>query len=66
MLSLMAKEFFAHSPLMLYPVVALVLFFTVFSLLTWRTLRRPKQELDVFADMPLADDVPASQPGESR
>ena len=57
MLSLMAEEFFAQSPMLLFPALALVLFLIAFCAVTWRTLRQDRSELDRLAQLPLADDA---------
>lgn len=53
MLSLMAKNFFADSPVLFFPVCALVLFVVAFSALTLRALRKPAEDLDAMAQLPL-------------
>lgn len=55
MLSQIAKNFFADSPVIAYPLVAMVLFMTVFLVITWRTMRRDRSELDALAQLPFAD-----------
>ena len=55
MLSTMAKGFFAQSPALFYPVLALILFVVVFVAITVRTLRRDKRDIDEHARIPLAD-----------
>jgi HAMP domain-containing protein len=57
MLGAMARDFFAASPLLLFPVAALVLFLAAFILALWRVLRQPRAELDPIARLPLADDA---------
>jgi hypothetical protein len=56
MLGAMARDFFAASPLLVFPVAALLLFLVAFALATWRALRRPRAELDPIARLPLDDD----------
>lgn len=56
MLSALASEFFASSPLMMLPIVALLLFLCVFTAATWRALRRKPAELEPIARLPLDDD----------
>jgi hypothetical protein len=55
MLSLMAKGFFAESPIIFFPVIALIIFFGVFTFITVRTLRRDKSELSQLAQLPFAE-----------
>jgi len=58
MLGLMAKDFFTQSPVLLFPIAALIVFTVAFTALTIRTLRQDKSELDEIARAPLADDMP--------
>ncbi len=60
MLSLMAKEFFAQSPVMIFPLVALFLFLAVFTVLSIRAFLRPKEAIEMMAKMPLEGDGEAS------
>lgn len=55
MLGAMAREFFAASPLLVYPVAALILFLAAFAMAVWRALRRPAAELRSIAALPLSD-----------
>jgi hypothetical protein len=55
MLGAMAREFFAASPLMVFPVAALVLFLLAFATAAWRALCRPAAELEPIARLPLAE-----------
>lgn len=57
MLGWMAKEFFASSPVLFYPIVALIIFTVTFSLLTIRAFLRPKSSIVELAALPLADDT---------
>jgi hypothetical protein len=57
MIGAMARDFFAASPMLVYPVAALILFLLAFALATWRALRRPRAELEPIARLPLADVV---------
>jgi cbb3-type cytochrome oxidase subunit 3 len=52
----MAKNFFAESPLLAYPLVAMVLFMFVFLVIAWRTWRRDPAEYDALAQLPFTDD----------
>jgi hypothetical protein len=56
MLSALASEFFAASPLMMLPVLALLLFLCVFTVASWRAMRRKPAELEPIARLPLGDD----------
>lgn len=56
MLSALASDFFAASPLLLLPVIALLLFLAAFTAVTWRALRKKPAELENIARLPLGDD----------
>ena len=56
MLSALAKSFYADSPLLAYPIIALLLFLVTFTAITWRVLRTPRSELDALAQLPFQDD----------
>lgn len=56
MLSALASDFFAASPLLMLPVVALILFLAAFTVVTWRALRKKPAELEPIARLPLGDD----------
>ena len=53
MLGYMASEFFASSPVLWLPVIALGLFLLAFTILTIRAMRKPKSEIDRLAALPL-------------
>jgi hypothetical protein len=55
-ISWLASDFFARSPVLLYPVVGLVLFMTVFATVSARALLRRREELDRLSRLPLDDD----------
>jgi len=61
MMSELAREFFATSPFLTYPVLALVVFLIVFGAIFVRALRQKPEELDALARIPLADDVPVTR-----
>jgi hypothetical protein len=52
MLSWMATDFFAHSPVLAYPVAALGIFMLVFVGIGVRTLLAPKERIDALARLP--------------
>ncbi len=56
-MSRFAAEFFAQSPALLYPVLALLLFFTVFLVVVIRVLRMSKSEVDHNARIPLEEEL---------
>ncbi len=58
MLSMMAKGFFTDSPLIFFPVLALVLFLITFTVITVRTLRSSAESLQHVAGLPLDLDIP--------
>ena len=59
MLSLMAKEFFAESPVMMFPIAGLFLFLITFTVLSVKALRRPKDQIEALANLPLESDTGA-------
>ena len=56
MLGWFASDFFAESPVLFFPVLALMIFMTVFITVSLRALFKPKSELDRLAQMPLSED----------
>jgi len=56
-MSRFASEFFAQSPALLYPVIALVLFFTVFVVVVVRVMRMSAAEADYNARIPLEEEL---------
>ncbi len=56
-MSRFAAEFFARSPVLLYPLIALVLFFTVFVVVVIRVMRMKASEADRYAHLPLEEEV---------
>lgn len=56
-MSRFAAEFFEQSPLLLYPLIALVLFFTVFLVVVIRVVRMKASEADHYARMPLEEEL---------
>ena len=55
MLSQFSADFFARSPVLAGPVVALGIFIVVFVAVSVRAARTKKTELDRMAALPLAD-----------
>ena len=62
MLSVMAKGFFESSPLLIFPIAALLLFILVFTAITIRTLWTDAESLQQVAGLPLDDELPLSKP----
>jgi hypothetical protein len=56
MLSFISSEFFARSPVLAFPVVAMLLFMAVFVANAVRALRAAKPELDRLAELPFSDE----------
>ncbi len=56
-MSRFASEFFSQSPALLYPVLALILFFTVFLLVVVRVMRMSASEVDHAARIPLEEEL---------
>lgn len=53
MLNLMAMSYFQKSPLLLFPLIALVLFLTVFIIVTVRAMRASPSSFDATSRLPL-------------
>ena len=59
----MYQQYFVHSPLLAYPIVALILFVVVFTVIVLRTLgKRWRETATVASRLPLEDDMPRLQP----
>lgn len=56
MLGWFASDFFARSPMLIYPVIALGIFMTVFVSVSLRALFKPKTEIERLANLPLSED----------
>jgi hypothetical protein len=56
MLSALARTFYAESPLLAYPIIALVLFLAAFVAVTWKVARSSRAELDAMAQLPFHDE----------
>ena len=56
-MSRFAAEFFAQSPALLYPLIALVLFFSIFLVVVVRVIRMKASEVDRRARIPLDDEA---------
>jgi cbb3-type cytochrome oxidase subunit 3 len=52
-----ASEFFSQSPALLYPVLALILFFIVFLVVVVRVMRMSAAEVDHDARIPLEEEL---------
>ncbi|MGB8332095.1 MAG: hypothetical protein WCE62_18360 [Polyangiales bacterium] len=52
-----ASEFFEQSPVLLYPLIALLLFFVVFLVVLVRVMRMSATEIDQCARIPLEDEL---------
>ena len=55
MLRQLSADYFARSPLLIYPVLALAIFMAVFLLVSVRALRARREEIDRMASLPLSD-----------
>ena len=60
-MSRFAAEFFSNSPALLYPILALVLFFAVFTGVIIYVMRMKRADVERLARIPLED-----QPVEDR
>ena len=54
-MSTIARQFFADSPLIFFPIIALLLFVSVFLLVTTRALRARREDIDALARIPFGD-----------
>ena len=52
-----ASEFFEQSPVLLYPVLALLLFFIVFLVVVIRVVRMKASDADHYANIPLEEEL---------
>jgi hypothetical protein len=55
-MSRFASEFFENSPVLLYPVLALALFFIVFLVVIVRVMRMKTSDVDEYARIPLEEE----------
>lgn len=55
-MSRMAADFFAQSPVLALPILALLIFSAVFVAVVLRTARAPKDAIDARARLPLMED----------
>lgn len=55
MLSQLASDFFARSPLLAWPLFALALFVSVFVAVTARAFLSRRDDIQRLAELPLAD-----------
>jgi hypothetical protein len=62
MISWLASDFFARSPMLLFPVVALFLFMTAFAAVSAWALLRKREHLDRMARLPLEDETLPTDP----
>lgn len=56
-MSRFAAELFAQSPALLYPLIALVLFFVIFLVVVVRVVRMKESEADRCARIPLEEEL---------
>ncbi len=56
-MSRFASEFFQNSPALLYPVLALVLFFSLFVYVVVRVVRMKRADAERYARIPLQEEV---------
>ena len=69
MISWMASDYFSQSPVLALPVAALLLFMTLFTVMSVRALRLSSDEVKGLADLPMADDtsrIASTQKDESH
>jgi hypothetical protein len=58
-MSTIARQFFADSPVILFPILALLLFLVVFVVITVRAFRARPEEIDALARIPFGDEEEA-------
>lgn len=56
MLSWFASDYFAQSPVLVYPLIALGIFMTIFMVVSLKTLVTRKRRFDRIAALPLEND----------
>lgn len=61
MLSALAREFFAQSTVLVFPLVALCIFFAVFVVVFVKAVRTPEAAAESLARMPLEDSLTLTQ-----
>lgn len=57
MLGFMAREFFRQSPVLMFPLIALAIFMTVFIVIALRAVVSRKQSWDAVSRLPLESDA---------
>lgn len=62
MMRLLTEEFFLRSPVLVYPVLAMLLFLAVFLVATLRALLSRRESMDALAHLPLSDAEVPDQP----
>ncbi len=65
-MSAMASDFFGASPLLMLPVLALLIFTTVFAFSRVRAIRLGKRRANAMAQMAIEDDTEAFAVFESK
>lgn len=58
----MIRQLLSQSPLLALPIIGLLIFVGVFSLIVVRVLRRDGTEVEAMASLPLAEDDGAKHP----
>ncbi len=61
----MIRQLMAQSPLLLFPIVGLLIFVGVFTLVVARVFRHKADEFDAMARIPLGEDDGASRAAPS-
>lgn len=56
MISWLASDFFSQSPVLILPIVGLIVFMVVFTVMAIRAWRLSGDEIDDLSNQPLADD----------
>ena len=63
MLRQLSADYFARSPLLAYPVIALAIFLVVFVVVSVRALRSRREDVERMAALPLLSDSEVSGHG---
>ncbi|MCA9579483.1 MAG: hypothetical protein R3B40_05650 [Polyangiales bacterium] len=57
MISWLASDFFAQSPVLALPIAALLLFMALFTVMAVRALRLPIAQVETLAQLPMEHDT---------
>lgn len=66
MLSVIAKGFFSSSPVLIFPILALLLFLFIFTVITIRVLATDRETIHKLTVLPLVDEIPQTAHTKTR